>query len=92
MSYVRPFDPFSHRTGSAIVIGLTDTIINSDCDSPFSLTNYTLDYLAKEWADEIDFVVCTPLQSPELRECSHVVQGPATVLGMRAVSSARSPR
>ncbi|KAH9943409.1 uncharacterized protein BXZ73DRAFT_97450 [Epithele typhae] len=31
----------------------------SDCDSPFSLTNYTLDYLSREWADEIDFVIWT---------------------------------
>ncbi|KAI0650721.1 Metallo-dependent phosphatase-like protein [Trametes meyenii] len=31
----------------------------SDCDAPFSLTNYTLDFLDKEWADEIDFVIWT---------------------------------
>ncbi|KAL7282436.1 hypothetical protein ACG7TL_003907 [Trametes sanguinea] len=31
----------------------------SDCDSPFSLTNYTLDFLDREWADEIDFVIWT---------------------------------
>ncbi|KAI0638216.1 Metallo-dependent phosphatase-like protein [Trametes polyzona] len=31
----------------------------SDCDAPFSLTNYTLDFLDREWADEIDFVIWT---------------------------------
>ena len=30
-----------------------------ECDSPFRLTNFTLDYLKDNWADEIDFVVCT---------------------------------
>ncbi|PIL37181.1 hypothetical protein GSI_00873 [Ganoderma sinense ZZ0214-1] len=31
----------------------------SDCDAPFSLTNYTLDFLEQEWADDIDFVIWT---------------------------------
>ncbi|EIN10626.1 endopolyphosphatase [Punctularia strigosozonata HHB-11173 SS5] len=31
----------------------------SDCDSPFALTNYTMDFLDKNWADEIDFVIWT---------------------------------
>ncbi|KZT74415.1 endopolyphosphatase [Daedalea quercina L-15889] len=31
----------------------------SDCDSPLTLTNFTLDYLDKEWSKEIDFVVWT---------------------------------
>lgn len=31
----------------------------SDCDSPFTLTNYTLDFLDREWSSEIDFVVWT---------------------------------
>ncbi|KAI0375671.1 hypothetical protein BV20DRAFT_932452 [Pilatotrama ljubarskyi] len=31
----------------------------SDCDAPFLLTNYTLDFLDREWADEIDFVIWT---------------------------------
>ncbi|THH33616.1 hypothetical protein EUX98_g608 [Antrodiella citrinella] len=31
----------------------------SECDSPFALTNYTLDYLEHEWASDIDFVVWT---------------------------------
>ncbi|KAG6821271.1 hypothetical protein H0H93_002381 [Arthromyces matolae] len=31
----------------------------SECDSPFSLTNHTLDYLDKNWASEIDFVIWT---------------------------------
>ncbi|KAI0092667.1 Metallo-dependent phosphatase-like protein [Irpex rosettiformis] len=30
-----------------------------ECDSPLLLTNYTLDYLEKNWADEVDFVVWT---------------------------------
>ncbi|KAH9853441.1 hypothetical protein C2E23DRAFT_867908 [Lenzites betulinus] len=29
----------------------------SDCDAPFSLTNLTLDFLDREWTDEIDFVI-----------------------------------
>ncbi|KAF4619842.1 hypothetical protein D9613_005070 [Agrocybe pediades] len=31
----------------------------SECDSPFRLTNHTLDYLKDNWADEIDFVIWT---------------------------------
>lgn len=31
----------------------------SECDSPFTLTNYTLDYLDKQWSSEIDFVIWT---------------------------------
>ncbi|KAM5532304.1 hypothetical protein V8D89_014062 [Ganoderma adspersum] len=31
----------------------------SDCDAPFSLTNYTFDFLDREWADDIDFVIWT---------------------------------
>ncbi|KAG5724344.1 Endopolyphosphatase [Termitomyces sp. T112] len=31
----------------------------SECDSPLALTNYTLDYLDKRWASEIDFVIWT---------------------------------
>ncbi len=30
----------------------------SECDSPLSLTNYTLEFLDREWTDEIDFVIC----------------------------------
>ena len=32
---------------------------SSECDSPLRLTNLTLDFLDKNWASEIDFVVCT---------------------------------
>ncbi|KZV72170.1 hypothetical protein PENSPDRAFT_576601 [Peniophora sp. CONT] len=32
---------------------------HGDCDSPFRLTNRTLKWLEKHWADEIDFVVWT---------------------------------
>ncbi|KAF5387835.1 hypothetical protein D9615_000419 [Tricholomella constricta] len=31
----------------------------SDCDSPFRLTNFTLDFLNKKWASEVDFVIWT---------------------------------
>lgn len=31
----------------------------SDCDAPMSLVNMTFDWLKKEWADEVDFVVWT---------------------------------
>ena len=31
---------------------------HSECDAPLTLTNYTFDYLDKEWASEIDFVIC----------------------------------
>ncbi|OSX60399.1 hypothetical protein POSPLADRAFT_1066706 [Postia placenta MAD-698-R-SB12] len=31
----------------------------SDCDSPFTLTNLTLNFLDKEWTSEIDFVIWT---------------------------------
>ncbi|PFH52734.1 hypothetical protein AMATHDRAFT_73867 [Amanita thiersii Skay4041] len=31
----------------------------AECDSPFALTNFTLDYLEKNWASEIDFVIWT---------------------------------
>ncbi|KAJ7283642.1 endopolyphosphatase [Mycena rebaudengoi] len=31
----------------------------SDCDSPLRLTNFTLDFIEKKWASEIDFVIWT---------------------------------
>ncbi|KZT24494.1 Endopolyphosphatase [Neolentinus lepideus HHB14362 ss-1] len=31
----------------------------SGCDSPFTLTNFTLDYLDKKWTSDIDFVIWT---------------------------------
>ncbi|KAI9632969.1 Metallo-dependent phosphatase-like protein [Dioszegia hungarica] len=31
----------------------------TDCDSPLSLVNMTFDWLKKEWADEVDFVIWT---------------------------------
>ncbi|PCH41204.1 endopolyphosphatase [Wolfiporia cocos MD-104 SS10] len=31
----------------------------SQCDSPFTLTNLTMDFLEKEWSSEIDFVIWT---------------------------------
>lgn len=32
--------------------------VGSECDSPFSLTNHTLDFIDKKWSANIDFVVC----------------------------------
>lgn len=32
---------------------------DSDCDAPMSLVNMTFDWMKKEWADEVDFVVWT---------------------------------
>lgn len=32
---------------------------SSECDSPLRLINLTLNFLDKNWASEIDFVVCT---------------------------------
>ncbi|KZP17262.1 endopolyphosphatase [Athelia psychrophila] len=32
---------------------------HGDCDSPLRLTNFTLDFLEKHWASEIDFVIWT---------------------------------
>ena len=44
--------------------------VSSECDSPFTLTNYTLDYIEKEWASEIDFVICRcPFFPPEEGYC-----------------------
>ena len=31
---------------------------SSNCDAPLTLTNFTFDYLEKEWSKEVDFVVC----------------------------------
>lgn len=39
--------------------GVIPALATRECDSPLRLTNFTLDYLAKNWADEIDFVVWT---------------------------------
>jgi hypothetical protein len=34
-------------------------LIDRDCDSPMSLVNMTFDWIKKEWADEVDFVIWT---------------------------------
>jgi hypothetical protein len=34
------------------------TFFTSECDSPLRLVDLTFDYLDKNWADEIDFVIC----------------------------------
>lgn len=36
------------------------TFISSDmCDSPMTLIDLTFDWIEKEWADQVDFVICT---------------------------------
>jgi len=40
---------------------LRDSALCRECDSPFALTNLTLDHLDKRWSNEIDFVICAPL-------------------------------
>ena len=35
-----------------------------DCDSPLSLTNYTLDHLEQHWVKHIDFVICASCLFP----------------------------
>jgi hypothetical protein len=39
-------------------------ILSSDCDTPLSLLNITFDFLQKEWADKVDFVICLSSSSP----------------------------
>jgi endopolyphosphatase len=34
-------------------------LTSSDCDSPMSLVNMTFDWIKKEWAEEVDFVIWT---------------------------------
>jgi len=36
-----------------------DQLKDSDCDSPMSLVNMTFDWIKKEWAEEVDFVIWT---------------------------------
>ena len=51
----RVVSPAKHRNASP-----------SNCDAPLTLTNFTFDYLEKEWSKEIDFVVC---------ECGRLAMG-----------------
>ena len=61
----------------------------SECDSPLALTNYTFDYLEKEWASDVDFVICEcrcePRGLASLTRAS--VQGPAIAHGMYSQSA-----
>lgn len=64
----------------------TDIRLDSECDSPLTLTNLTLDHLHKEWAENIDFVVCTFCFYSRHRRCQwtdwvFVLQGQETVPG-----------
>lgn len=36
--------------------------MSSECDSPFRLSNFTLDFLDEHWTSEIDFVICELVQ------------------------------
>lgn len=58
----RPVTTGSHTGKCANFVGARKTGLHwpghSDCDAPFSLTNHTFDFLGREWADEIDFVIC----------------------------------
>jgi endopolyphosphatase len=37
------------------------SFLSSSCDAPFSLTNFTLDFLDEHWTSDIDFVICERL-------------------------------
>jgi endopolyphosphatase len=51
VSYVLYLSPGSHSR--------EPQLIDRDCDSPMSLVNMTFDWIKKEWADEVDFVIWT---------------------------------
>ena len=38
---------------------LMESIPGSECDSPITLVNLTLDHLHQEWSNNIDFVIWT---------------------------------
>ena len=47
--------------GISVTLAATDSDkcgVGRECDSPLRLTNYTLDFLEKNWASQIDFVIC----------------------------------
>ena len=52
IAYILPLDPCGGPK-------LTTSTRYRSCDSSFRLANFTLDYIGKNWASEIDFVVCT---------------------------------
>jgi endopolyphosphatase len=35
----------------------------TECDTPLSLVNMTLEWIEKEWADRVDFVICEHARS-----------------------------
>jgi endopolyphosphatase len=53
--------PWGSGVSYVTLVALQRTALTSlsDCDSPMSLVNMTFDWLKKEWADEVDFVVWT---------------------------------
>ncbi|KAF8897542.1 endopolyphosphatase [Infundibulicybe gibba] len=54
-------DSACHRKKPSKILNLAGRYGTSytECDSPFELTNFTLDFLEEKWASEIDFVVWT---------------------------------
>lgn len=51
-------DDTTTTTTTTTLTTTTAADVRSECDSPFSLTNYTMDWLDEHWSDEIDFVIC----------------------------------
>lgn len=51
---------------------------NSACDAPLTLTNYTLDFLAEHWTEDIDFVICSPFT---LSSCGFQLTFLYTIIG-----------
>ncbi len=65
--------PESSREEGSLAYGVRD------CDSPMSLVNVTFDWLKKEWADEIDFVIWT---GDNARSVSVSIEGRKTRFGL----------
>ncbi|QRV87637.1 PPN1-vacuolar endopolyphosphatase-like protein [Ceratobasidium sp. AG-Ba] len=55
----------------------------TDCDSPLSLVNVTLDWIEKEWADKIDFVISAGLLRRDWHDIdSNIPRTPAEIRDM----------
>lgn len=65
--------------------------LHRKCDSPLRLTNYTLDFLKENWANEIDFVICMPHLSSRASTSgtnnSNFLQGQETTQGESIIST-----
>ena len=77
-----------HETAVTLTNILCD---DSDCDSPLTLTNYTMDYLDKQWADDIDFVICACTFYRRLTVNIHA-PGMLTTTRLRGVVATRDGR